>query len=91
MEYTKLMMHTENGPRLAHELRTEYSRLVWGVETGEVYWIGVNAGVRRQGHARALWDAAQAIAPIVHSAERTPDGNAFAHAVGGRIPAMNWV
>lgn len=69
-----------------HELRTPVARLQWEVITGEVVWIGVNESHRGHGIARMLWEAASKHGIIAHSAWRTEDGDAFARAMGGKLP-----
>ncbi|MFF4791879.1 GNAT family N-acetyltransferase [Streptomyces sp. NPDC001276] len=51
----------------------------------EIMNIWVNPDHRGEGHARALYEAATAQTEVFHAptAHRTPEGNAFAEAVGG--------
>lgn len=52
--------------------------------------VFVHPTFRRQGIARALWDEANVRSglPITHSPDRTADGDAWAHAVGGDVPQL---
>jgi len=45
------------------------------------------AGWERRGFARALWEAANAEADVLHAQDhhRTPEGDAFAEAMGGDV------
>ncbi|MGQ7788908.1 GNAT family N-acetyltransferase [Nesterenkonia sp. K-15-9-6] len=54
-------------------------------DTQEVAQIEVDADRRREGIATALWEAATAEMDVFHAyeAHRTPEGAAFAQAVGG--------
>ena len=57
------------------------TRQVWFVETAD--------GFTGQGFARSLWEAANAEAECFHALahHRTPEGDAFAHSVGGETIA----
>lgn len=57
---------------------------------GMVQWVGTKPGHRRKGYARQLWDhlVASGIDPK-HSAQRYPDGDKWAHAVGGYVPPLD--
>jgi len=84
----------------------------WDPDTGEVKDLQVHPEHRLRGVARGMWDFAQrqtkpqtpgvdyaddVVAPK-HSSERTDAGDAFAKAIGGKVPArtksnvreMNW-
>lgn len=58
--------------------------VIWAA-TREVANVETSRAYQRQGLASALWTAANAEAECFHSLEhhRTPEGDAFAHAVGG--------
>lgn len=64
----------------------------WSDKTGELQNIRVNEDSRRQGVATSLWQKAHELADErgitrpVHARERTPEGDAWARAVGGEIP-----
>ena len=56
---------------------------------GEVEWIGTVPRYRRQGHARRLWEHAKASGfNPRHSSVRSPEGTAWAKAVGGHVPTL---
>lgn len=59
-------------------------------ETGEVMWVGTHPNHRRKGYARTLWDhlVSEGVNPQ-HSAQRYPDGDKWAHAVGGHVPPLD--
>ena len=61
------------------------SQLVIDATTRKVVNIETSRAHQRQGYARQLWEAANAEAECYHAVEhhRTPEGDAFAHAVGG--------
>ena len=72
--------------RYAHIIDgTEASFLDIDASTRKVVNVETADGYLRQGLARSLWDAANAEAECFHAVEhhRTPEGDAFAHAVGG--------
>ena len=50
--------------------------------------IEVDPDHQRQGIATGMWEHAHSVAsrPLVHSALRTDDGDAWARSVGGRMP-----
>lgn len=58
--------------------------VIWS-DRREVANVETTASHRRQGLARMLWDYANDEAECFHSLDhhRTPEGDAFAHAVGG--------
>lgn len=66
------------------------AELVWSATTGEVVGVTVwNKAHKCQGLATALWCAACATDyPPRHSAERTPEGDAWARKVGGYLPPL---
>ena len=66
-----------DGQQVSHLDIDGQSRMVWNVETAD--------GFERQGFARMLWEAANAEAECFHALDhhRTPDGDAFASAMGG--------
>jgi hypothetical protein len=79
------------------EARNEYGdwvgELKWHPKTGEIKNLFVEANERRQGIARGMWDEANRISQsergVVtpkHSSDRTDEGDAWAKAVGGKVP-----
>ena len=68
---------------------TEASFLLIDADTRKVVNIETATTYARQGLARSLWDAANAEAECFHAVEhhRTPEGDAFAQAVGGETIA----
>ena len=66
----------------------------WNKRSGRVFDIQVHPDHRRQGLASHMWDLAQQVSKEArtpapqHSPERTPDGDAWAKAVGGKLPAV---
>jgi len=64
---------------------TDAAELVVWSGTREVANIETRPAFQRQGLASLLWEAANADGECFHSLEhhRTPEGDAFAHAVGG--------
>lgn len=59
----------------------------WHPRTHEITGLWVDEGERRQGIATAIWQMGQRASPRpVHSADRTRAGDAWARAVGGRLP-----
>jgi len=64
-------------------------KLNWRATSGYVDRIDVHKAHRRQGLATAMWNYANALPGVkspLHAkkADRTPDGNAWVKAVGGR-------
>ena len=68
---------------------TEASFLLIDADTRKVENVETADGFTRQGFARSLWVAANAEAECFHAVEhhRTPEGDAFAQAVGGETIA----
>ncbi len=64
---------------------TDAAELVIWSATREVANVETRRAYQRQGMARLLWSAANAEGEAFHSLDhhRTPEGQAFAHAVGG--------
>jgi len=63
--------------------------LSWNPETNVVESVFVAAESRRKGIAKALWAEAKKANPALkHSEYRTPEGDIFAHAVGGPVPEL---
>ena len=64
---------------------TDAAELVIWTSTREVANVETRPAYQRQGLARALWTAANTEAECFHSLDhhRTPEGDAFAHAMGG--------
>lgn len=57
---------------------------------GEISWIVVDREHRRKGIARALWLYAQDRGwDVQHSPLRTAEGDLWARAMGGRLPALD--
>ncbi|UTX53272.1 hypothetical protein [Leucobacter aridicollis] len=67
----------------------EVSELVLDVDTRKVINVETLAKYQGEGFARALWDHANTEAEAFHALEhhRTPEGDAFARAVGGETIA----
>jgi len=65
---------------------TRVARIVWRDSTGEVEHIWVRPGLRREGVATRLYDAALAITDgrLAISAWRTDDGEALAASIAAR-------
>lgn len=65
---------------------TDAAELVIWAATREVANVETRRAYQRQGLARTLWEYANAEAECFHSLEhhRTPEGDAFARAVGGQ-------
>ena len=64
------------------------------VNRGEIEDIHVHSAYRRQGIASALYNVSRQMLPYVkptHSPERTHAGDAWARAVGGRLPNLDEV
>ena len=61
------------------------AELYVSMETGEIMNIETRSDRRGEGLARALYEAAGETMPVFHAPEshRTPEGDAFARAVGG--------
>jgi GNAT superfamily N-acetyltransferase len=61
------------------------AELYVSIETGEIMNIEVRKDRRGEGLARALYEAADAQVTVYHApaSHRTPEGDAFANAVGG--------
>lgn len=84
---------TEQDDTIAYSLVIdghEVSELIIDAATRKVANVETATAHRGQGHARALWAHANAEAQCFHAIEhhRTPEGDAFALAVGGdTIPA----
>lgn len=57
---------------------------------GMVLWVGTPPKHRRRGYARMLWEhlIAEGVNPK-HSECRMPDGDKWAHAVGGYVPPLD--
>lgn len=56
---------------------------------GQVDWVEVDPSYRRSGIGRQMWEHAQELGlrpSPKHSVERTDSGDAWAKAVGGRVP-----
>lgn len=66
-----------DGERVAFLIIDTATRRVCNVETAAAH--------QREGHARSLWEAANAEADCFHDLDhhRSAEGDAFAHAVGG--------
>jgi GNAT superfamily N-acetyltransferase len=64
--------------------------LQWEVVSGEIDYVRVYAPYQRQGIATRLWCAANLLQPVLHSAWRSTDGDAWARAVGGDLPKNEW-
>ena len=64
---------------------TDAAELTIWTETREIANVETRAAFQRQGHARTLWEHANAEGQVFHSLDhhRTPEGDAFAHAMGG--------
>lgn len=64
---------------------TDAAELIIWTATREIANVETRAAYRRQGLARALWEAANAEATIYHALphHRTDEGDAFAEAMGG--------
>jgi hypothetical protein len=64
---------------------TDAAELVIWTATREIANVETSSDYQRQGLARALWTAANTEGECFHSLDhhRTPEGDAFAHAVGG--------
>ena len=66
--------------------------LHWHPDEGTVTYLNVNESNRRQGVATSMWNTAHdqaranGLTPPSHSSSRSELGNAWAHAVGGKIP-----
>jgi len=66
----------------------------WSKSSGQIEDLLVHPEARRQGVASHMWDLAQQVSKEArtpapqHSPERTPDGDAWAKAVGGKLPAV---
>jgi hypothetical protein len=62
----------------------------WAADTGKVLDIKVTPEHQRQGLATKMWDLAHnsGLTKPVHSSERTPEGDAWAKSVGGKLPAV---
>jgi len=91
--YSRAMTTTEIA-RTEQADTITYTALIDGIDAAElVIWTGTREvanvetrrAYQRQGLARALWEAANAEAECFHSLDhhRTPEGEAFAHAMGG--------
>jgi GNAT superfamily N-acetyltransferase len=68
----------------------------WHHKTGEIKGVYTEAAHQRQGHASALFQQGHEIAAETrgvpkprHSTFRTSSGDAWARAVGGRLPRLN--
>jgi GNAT superfamily N-acetyltransferase len=64
--------------------------LKWDATTGETRDVQVEPEHQRKGLATAMWNHAKEVAPIRHSGTRTPEGDAWAKTVGGKLPE-NWL
>jgi hypothetical protein len=63
--------------------------LSWDPETNIIESIFVAVKDRKQGIAKALWAEARKANPsLKHSEYRTPEGDVFAHSVGGPVPKL---
>lgn len=63
--------------------------LKWGSTTGEIKMIWVHPEYRRRGIATDMYEYVQRLTSgmLIHSPRRTSQGNAWAHTVGGHLPA----
>lgn len=70
----------------------DHGHIAWDKRSGRVDQIFVPEHLRRQGIATQLWDTAHSVAEQkglvhpVHSDARTPEGDAWAKSVGGKLP-----
>jgi GNAT superfamily N-acetyltransferase len=68
--------------------------IAWGGRTGEVFSVSTAHEYRGLGIATTLWEKANklasdtGIASPKHSKGRTRKGDAWAHAVGGKVPPL---
>lgn len=78
---------------------TEVGKMTWlkgrsvldpGREAGEILNLDVHPDFRRRGIASEMYRHGRAHTPAPqHSPERTPEGTAWAHAVGGHVPPLD--
>lgn len=85
---TKQITRTEQADTITYTMvidGTDASTLVIDTATRKVWNIETAERFTRQGLATELWAAANAEAECYHASEhhRTPEGDAFANAVGG--------
>jgi hypothetical protein len=95
-KFIQASAHNPEAASYYHQLRDPENRataLSWHKGTGEVFSINVASDRRRQGLATAMWHRAHAISaknpdviPPQHSRIRSPEGDAWARAVGGELP-----
>lgn len=65
--------------------------LMWGGEN-TVHSIGVEPEHQRRGLATAMWNYGHEKNPhLRHDTDRTEEGDAWAHKVGGAVPPLNKV
>lgn len=70
-------------------------RLLWSDHDGEITHLHVGQNMRRSGIATAMWQTAhdeasdRGITAPEHSSQRTPEGDAWAQAVGGHVPDLD--
>lgn len=64
------------------------ARIAWRADSGEIMHLWVRPGLRREGVATRLYQAAQAITgnAIQHSPYRTAEGEAWAQSLGEPLP-----
>ena len=92
-------LHHHEGP-ISHTITAHTDKgnkagsLEWDKSSGKIEDIDVHPEARRQGIASHMWDLAHQVAQETgtpapqHSPERTPEGDAWAKAVGGKLPAV---
>jgi GNAT superfamily N-acetyltransferase len=92
-----ISLHHHEGP-ISHTITAHTDKgnkagsLEWNKSSGKIEDIDVHPEARRQGIASHMWDLAHQVSQETstpaprHSPERTPDGDAWAKSVGGRIP-----
>ena len=82
--YHEVKAHDEEGNEVGH--------LQWAPKTGKILDLYVTPVHRRQGVASALFNGAKGLASEYgvkrpqHSSDRSDQGDAWARAVGGRLP-----